>query len=137
MTARQPWLGIKTRDWFINSDTPQTHLRTVSADAPILPATDWIAAHSDPCCCVTSATSRTARARCSAENLTPGMTPSPHRSESLRKPGRFNEDVGCRATWLDGRRPSVALAAGQRRWVAVLEGPSVQSSGRGLAVRSP
>jgi hypothetical protein len=23
MTARQPWLGIKTRDWFINSDTPQ------------------------------------------------------------------------------------------------------------------
>jgi hypothetical protein len=22
MTARQPWLGIKTRDWFINSDTP-------------------------------------------------------------------------------------------------------------------
>ena len=24
MTARQPWLGIKTRDWFINSDTPHS-----------------------------------------------------------------------------------------------------------------
>jgi integrase len=23
MTAPRPWLGISTRDWFINSDTPQ------------------------------------------------------------------------------------------------------------------
>ena len=25
ITAPRPWLGIETRDWFINSDTPQPH----------------------------------------------------------------------------------------------------------------
>jgi hypothetical protein len=23
MIAHRPWLGVSTRDWFINSDTPQ------------------------------------------------------------------------------------------------------------------
>ena len=41
----------------------------VVADAPILPATDSIAAHCDSCCGVASVTSRTALARCSGENL--------------------------------------------------------------------
>ncbi len=37
MTAPRPWLGISTRDWFINSDTPQlakAEMPAVVEDAP-------------------------------------------------------------------------------------------------------
>lgn len=37
MTARQPWLGIKTRDWFINSDTPQCEQRWTSCSQRTIP----------------------------------------------------------------------------------------------------
>jgi hypothetical protein len=46
VTAPRPWLGISTRDWFINSDTPQPgrwSLRPegvfdAAASEPIMPA---------------------------------------------------------------------------------------------------
>ncbi len=74
-----------------------------------------IAAHCDPCCGVASATSRTAFACCSGENLIPGMTPHPHESESLRKPVRFRLEsaVVDRGVSREQER-SVVLAAVRR-----------------------
>jgi hypothetical protein len=33
MIAHRPWLGVSTRDWFINSDTPQVQPREISFTA--------------------------------------------------------------------------------------------------------
>ena len=48
MTAHQPWLGIKTRDWFINSDTPQSNGRSGRALRGIETPRDLDAHHGQP-----------------------------------------------------------------------------------------
>src|SRR5690606_21381973 len=53
--GRRPWSRSVCR----------TQLRSVSAEQPILDATDWIAAHWELCPCSCSCTSRTARSRTS------------------------------------------------------------------------
>lgn len=89
--GRRPW----------SRSVRRTQLRSVSAEQPILEATDWIVAHWEPCSYSCSCTSRTARSRTSAENcLVLLMAPFSQDLEPPANPGRIKE----RSFWLFVRR---------------------------------
>ena len=66
------------------------HLRSVSAEQPILPAIEQIADHCASCSPACSRTRRTARSRTSGHSLVDVfLAPSSQEMEPPRKPGRF------------------------------------------------
>src|SRR5690554_2150858 len=92
MTARRPWSGVSTRDWFIYSDTPHTdgHRATTAHD---------IGGHR-----LLAALSTTMKARTIRRTWSLPTDPGP------RKPGRYAVDVAARVT---DRPPSSVRSAYQ------------------------